>query len=142
MQKSFLWTLVAIAVGGCLYYLLASLLLPWAPALAPQGGGHLALQLSNTAVLIAISLPFAIALAWATAPWRGPTLVALAIALLGLVAPVLPNATLVFQPGSTGLSAAADLIKFTLLLPLLTWLAVRWLPSNKSFNPMPLRGTG
>ncbi len=141
MQKSFVWTLVAIAAGGFLYYLLASLLLPWAPALAPRGGGYLPLQLSNTAVLIAISLPVAIALAWPTAPWRAPTLVALAIALLGLVVPVLPNATSLLQGGSAGLSAATDLVKFALLLPLLTWLAVRWLPSNNSFKPKPLRGS-
>lgn len=141
MRKSLWWSLAAIAVGSCLYYLAASFLLPWAPALAPRGGGYVALQLANAAVLVAFSLPVAIALAWPTAPWRSPTLVALAIALLGLVAPVLPNATLVFQPGSAGLSAAADLIKFTLLLPLLTWLAGRWLPSNISFKPKPIRGS-
>lgn len=141
MQKSLWWSLVATAVGSCLYYLVASFLLPWAPTFAPRGGGNVALQLANTAVLVAFSLPLAIALAWPAAPWRFPTLVALAIALVGLVAPVLPNATLVFQSGSAGLSAAADLIKFTLSLPLLTWLAVRWLPSNNSFTPKPLQGS-
>ena len=99
------------------------------------------MQLAHTAVVVAISLPIAIVLASRRLALRTPVLVALCISLLGLVLPVLPSIQLVFRPGWSGASAVLDYLKFTGTLPLLTWLALRWLPSNNSFKTKPLRGS-
>ncbi len=142
MQNSLVKFMTVVVFGAAAYYALASALLPWAPVLVPRPGGYVALQLANTAVLLALSIPFALILASRRLSLKAPILAAICIALLGLVAPALPSFSLTFQPSVAGGSAALDFAKFALALPLLTWLVVRWLPSNNSFNPMPLRGTG
>lgn len=131
---------VVVVLGAVAYYALALTVLPWASRLAPAGGGYPALQLANTLVLVALSIPFALLLASPRLSLKAPVLVALGIALLGLVAPSLSSAPLVLRPGVAGASAAADFVKFALALPLVTWLAVRWLPSHYSIKPQPLRG--
>jgi len=141
MQTSLVKSSIVVVLGAIAYYVLASMLLPWAPMLAPAAGGYVALQLANTLVLVALSIPFALVLMSPRLSLKAPVVAALGIALLGLVAPSLPSAPLVLRPDITGVSAAIDLVKFVLVLPLLTWLAVRWLPSNNSFKPKPLRGS-
>jgi hypothetical protein len=102
--------------------------------------GYVALQLANTAALVVLSAPFAALLASGMLGLRAPVVVALVISLLGLVLPSLPGAALALRPGPAGGSAAIDFIKFAAVLPLITLVAARWLPSNNSSKPTPLRG--
>lgn len=140
MDKSLMKSAVAVVVGAIVLYAAASLALPWAPVLFPSAGGYPAMQLAHTAVVVAISLPVALVLASRRLSLQAPVPVALCIAVLGLVLPVLPSVDLMFRPGWPGASAALDYLKFAGTLPLLTWLARRWLPSKNSPTPTPLRG--
>ncbi len=141
MRNSLLKFMIVVVLGAAAYYALASTLLPWAPVLVRYSSGYAALQLANTVVLVALSIPFARMLASRKLSLKAPLVAAVCIALLGLVAPALPSFSLTFRPGFPGGSAALDFAKFALILPLLTWLIVRWLPSNNSFKPKPLRGS-
>lgn len=137
MQTALGKSAIVVALGAVAYYALASTVLPWAPRLAPVASGYAALQLANTLVLFALSVPFALLLASPRLSLKAPVRLALCVALLGLVAPSLSSASLVLQPGIAGVSAAIDLVKFALVLPLATWLVVRWLPSRISTAPKP-----
>ena len=130
MQNHPVKFMIVIVLGAAAYYALSSALLPWAPVLAPRAGGLAARQLANTVVLLALSIPFALILASRRLSLKAPIFAAICIALLGLVAPALPSFFLIFKTGFWVGSAALDLAKFAVALPLLTWLAVRWLPSN------------
>jgi len=141
METSFVKSAVAVALGAAVLYAVASLALPWTPLLFPSAPTYPTMQLAHTIVVVAMCLPFALVVASRRLSLRAPVVVALFIALFGLVLPVLPSLHLVSSPGWPGVSAALDLLKFTGILPLLTWLALRWLPSNNSFKPKPLRGS-
>ena len=141
MDKSLVKSAIAVVLGAIALYAAASLTLPWAPALFPPEGGYPTMQLAHSALVVAISLPLALVLASRRLSLRAPVPVALCISLLGLVVPVLPSIHLVFRPGWPGASAAIDYLKFAGTLPMLTWLALRWLPSNYTFKRKPLRGS-
>jgi hypothetical protein len=140
MDTSLVKSVVTVAVGSLAYYVLTAAALPWAPLLAPERSGYLAIQLANTAGLLLVSAPFAAVLTWPRMSLRFPALLALCVSLFGLVLPLLPSVELVLRPGAPGISAAVDLLKFMLVLPALTWLLARRLPSNNSSKPTPLRG--
>ena len=141
MDESLVKSLVVALGGGVAYCGAASATLPWAPVLTGSTASYLSLQLANTAVLGAVSLPFAVLLASPLLRLRSPVVAALAVALLGLLAPSASSLPYVFRPWPAGASAALDLVKFATVLPVLTWVAVRWLPSNNSSKPTPLRGS-
>jgi hypothetical protein len=140
MDKSLVKSLVVTALGSAAYYGAASAALPWAPALTGSTINYLTLQLANSTVLVALSLPFAALFGSRFLKLRSPIVVAVAVALLGLLAPSVSSLPLVLRPWPAGASAALDLVKFAAVLPVLTWAAIRWLPSNNSFKPTPLRG--
>ena len=141
METSLVKSAIAVGLGAAVLYAAASFVLPWAPLLWPSAPTYPTMQLAHTIVVVAMCLPIALVVASRRLSLRAPVLVALFIALLGLVLPVLPSIHLVSSPGWQGVSAALDLLKFSVILPLLTWLALRWLPSNNSFKPKPLRGS-
>jgi hypothetical protein len=140
--------LIVIAFGSFGYYLLGEVALPWSAWLMPATRpSHLLalfvlLHLANTVVLVAISLPVAVALRSRVVRLGQPVLAALLIALCGLVVPTLPAVLFPRYMGSpVALSGAVDLIRFAVVLPVLTWLLSSRLPSNNSFKPNPLRGS-
>jgi hypothetical protein len=147
MDRETLKTTAAVALGAGLYWLSASFSLPYAGIFLPNVSGlapagvYLVMHLTNAAVLIAFSVPFALVLASNRLSLHRPVLAGLAIASLGLVAPVALQTSIPHWAGAgVRWSHAVDLAKFALMLPALTWLAITWLPSNNSSKPTPLRG--
>jgi hypothetical protein len=114
----------------------------WLPSYAGAWTTYSWLQLAHTGGLLLASLPFAVAIALLR-PVH-PVRIALAIAVIGLLAPALYWHAITpdwLRPTGIGLaSAIVDYAKFVAALPLLTWLASRALPSNNSSKPTPLRG--
>ncbi|MGV8940326.1 MAG: hypothetical protein ACOH1P_02165 [Lysobacter sp.] len=140
MDRIHLKNVNVIALGSVGYYYAAFLALPWTSVLACCSPARL--QLANAALLLVVSIPFALALASSRLSLRNPVLLALAVSFLALVLPALPHfEELVTRPGWSGVSAALDYIKFAGTLPLVTWLVRRWLPLNDSSEPKPLRGS-
>lgn len=140
MERRYLKNGIVIALGSAVYYYAAFFALPWTSVLAccNLAGLHLA----NAALLLLVSIPFALGLVSSRLSLRNPILLAIAISFLALVLPVLPHIEkLVTRPGWSGASAVLDLIKFAGTLPLATWLARRWLPINDSLDPKLLRGS-
>jgi len=136
MDRSITRSLVTLALGSAAYYGATAVALPWAPLLAGGTPSYLSLQLVNTAVLVGVSTPFALLLGSGWLKVRFPVLLAAAVALLGLVAPLLSELASLLRA-----SPAIDVIKFAAVLPFLTWVATRWLPTNASSKSMKLRGT-
>ncbi|EGD06998.1 hypothetical protein XVE_4810 [Xanthomonas vesicatoria ATCC 35937] len=148
MHQRFVRFLSVIALGSFGYYVKGKVALPWSawllPATRPSSLLTLfvVLHLANTVILVAISLPIAMLLRSRLVRLRQPMLAALLIALCGLVAPTLQAVIFPRYVGTTvAISGAVDLIRFALVLPVLTWLLSSRLPSNNSFKPKPLRGS-
>ena len=140
MYRSLLKSLLVGTFAAAAYHVAADLALPWGPVFAPAAGGFVSLQIGNTAVLIALSIPFALALAWPGLALASPVAVAMLVTTVGLLMPSLPHASQALVPGAPGASVAIDLAKFVLVLPLLTWMAGRWLTSDNPSRRTPLRG--
>lgn len=141
MDKSIVRSLVTLALGSAAYYGATAAALPWAPLLAVGMPSYLILQLANAVVLVGVSTPFALLLGSGLVKVRFPVLLAAAVALLGLVAPLLSELPLPLRPGVAGASAAIDLVKFATVLPFLTWVAARRLASSSSSRPKSLHGS-
>jgi hypothetical protein len=133
-----------VAVAAALYYLA----LVWAMTLLAiipvnnhelDGASRLLLMsLKHGGAVAAASVPFVLSIR--ALRLERPVVVALSIALLGGVLPVLTN-VLLYQSSFVGSwMNAADIFKLAATLPLLTWLSYRLVPSNNSFKPTPLRG--
>lgn len=147
MDRQSLKLLLTVTMGAALYWLLASVTLPYAGVLLPRVAGlspftvYAAMHLTNWVVLLAISLPVALVLANGRLALSAPVLAASLIAMVGLAGPEAVQASLPAWVGAeVRWSYALDLVKFALTLPVLTWLAKTRLPSNNSSKPKPPRG--